>query len=236
MQKVISDIALCAIKKRVVPLILGPNTIEVRSLVKRIAAEVQPPGRLTGIQQDKIIFARDENDMLMELLLEEEARGVAFLKGDQIPGDVQEAFVRQKFVRFDLSVAIVTADAPDLVQRGLWDESFYRVCTKTFCMPTWNEREADQDEILDQIERRLPNETKLHSSAVKVLKAMTYKGIDDVKRAIDRGYGTLLRDKRPDGPMPTEITGDHLIGNDIRALSSQRIRLSDKHSEPPMPE
>lgn len=261
MKDLISRSALAAAQRRVIPLMANESSMEVPSLARRIGAEMSSREYPHGLTPDRIVIAPERSlagnghprYLLEKLLTMQDARGVVFFRDDLNQG-VQDAFTRQLLAQYHLIIVVMTKSAADLHKSGAWITPFYRMCTETRTMPTWRERNEDKLDLLKQLEQRLPQGTKLGRSAINILKKMTFAGIDQVKREIDRAYGVMLKEQHggttyslteieeilaenPDADITRVITADHIGGSALRALSSHRpkakIKPNERRTDPP---
>ncbi len=233
MRKLRDDIASCAKQKRAIPLFVGPNTLETMSFVRHeVATCVRPKDRPKGLTVEMLKIVQEEHPLLAAELLDGEASGFVFLKGDAISTSIQLALSLARFRRVDLFLAIVSHNARDLVQMGHWNKMFYRQFSCTFFWPEWNDRKKDHGALLDQMKERLKvtrdlrHPPELDTTAVDFLRNTPWKGVDDAYAALQRGYDTYHAD-----PDAVAMTSEHIAGNALRALSSSGRRVES--SAPP---
>lgn len=225
MRKFIEDIASCAEQKRAIPLYVGPNTLELSSFIRLVAAHVRPVDRPKGLIDEMMKIVQEEHPPLTHDLLDGAASGLVFLKGDTIPTPIQHALALARFRRIDLFLAVVSYDARDLVKIGKWNEMFYRQFSRTFFWPEWSQRSDDHGTLIAQMTTRLQATRRsatdlspeLDESAVDFLRSTPYKGVDDAYKTLQKGYH-VFEERQP----AFAITAEHIAGDSLRALSSGR--------------
>jgi hypothetical protein len=189
MEKFFTSIAYHAGHQRIVPIVLGPNLLEFRSLLDMILKRVELPGR-SGPSRDQLLFepCTRVNNCLDDTFY----RGVVFLRGDDLATSVQAGYVAGRHPHHEIVIALVTAPAETLVTQGKWTPTFFKLCGQTAHMPNWEERAEDQDGIIKAMLDRIDTNPRMHASARQFFKRTPFAGVYDVKRCFDKGYSTYL--------------------------------------------
>lgn len=189
MEKFFTSIAYHAGHQRIVPIVLGPNLLEFRSLLDMILKRVELPGR-SGPSRDQLLFepCTRVNNCLDDTFY----RGVVFLRGDDLATSVQAGYVAGRHPHHEIVIALVTAPAETLVTQGKWTPTFFNLCGHTVRMPSWMERTEDHNGILHAMLDRIDNPPAMHTSAKQFFGRTPFDGVDAVKRCFDQGYTKYL--------------------------------------------
>lgn len=195
--------------RRAVPLLVGPNTTELRAFLRRIATTASLP-------EETIYIKKEPGPRLDDKMLYGDSRIIAILNGDDVSEAIQLAWSTGELMeRIKLLLLVVTSETQ------MWNAGFSRNhCVPTVRWPSWKARRADRNQIVTAMCRRIGSGRKrgtptFHTSAVNLLREHPFKGTDDAFALLRRGYARYCAQES------LLLTAEHLIGPELRAASSR---------------
>ncbi len=198
----------------VVPLIVGPNRLELRSFAESVSQERD----LGGI---RIVDSNMPHPYELE---SEDVKTVIFLHGERMTKVLQRAFARSQLHHLrGVLVAFSKNPRSSTGPRNKWDEAFLKIWGNALVWPHWKQRPSDHRPLVRQIHKRLSmgggrKAPPFAKSAAMLLHQLPFRGTDDAERAIKQALTVYIR---------TQSTGDlkaeHFIAsNSLPSLPSVR--------------
>jgi len=221
----IASAAHAASRGHAIALVAPASSLEVPSFCRQIGLQVTSRGH-KGISRNEFRFLRNPSEAEHMLTFPDETvRAVVFTDAVKLSKGIQEgAHCLEMLHAYRLVVYVIPRDPMLLVKSNDWTRDFART-TRMTSFPTWNQRDDDQNKILDLLVMRiLPSDTTIDDSARSILKGQTHDGIDAVKRAID-GANSRMRQKHITGE-PFIITATHVLGGEDKPRHVRNQRPS----------